>query len=148
MIQLIVTHRPRITNRPGARRRPETFRWWTKKISNEAPSLVLTDARDIRMHFVCSSFLGRPTSLQSSIIVSPSSCPCSLSVLAFSSPIRLLYIFLSFWAPFDSSAHPSRAYTYFFFFLATAWHKSSFRSTPKFRHSRLGFQRVQHVQAH
>lgn len=107
MIQLIVTHRPRDES-SNDRRRYAT----TKKISNEAPSLVLTDARDIRMYFVCSSFLGRPTSLRSSIIVSP----FFSSLFAFSSyrPPSLRLPFLSaFFDPFLWLSTLPRAYTYF-----------------------------------
>lgn len=99
------------------------------------------------MHFVCSSFLGRPTSLRSSIIVSLSSLslsrPCSPLLNSLSLFLVSISLFLcpspSFRGLFDPPAYPSHAYTYFFL---TAWHKSSSRSTPEFRHSRLGFQRA------
>lgn len=110
---------------------PEAVGDGQKDLQRSAVTCFDRRQRYIRMHFVCSSFLGRPTSLRSSIIGSSSSRPCPLSVLLLRLPFRPSSIF--FWL---THVHA------LIFFLATAWHKSSSRSTPKIRHSRLGFQRA------
>lgn len=158
MIRLIVTYRPRrrAATRRDATRRPEGGKAKIRPrrdLQRSTPSLVLTDARDIRMHFVCSSFLGRPTSLRSSIIVSPGLrlLLVRLSLGGSSHPpfrTALPFGALTSDPPPRAASRPSRARAHtLIFFLSLASlpgiNLLRARRRERFRHSRLRrFQRA------
>lgn len=132
MIRLIVTHRPRDES---PRRRPEAVRLRPKRSPTKHRHLFWQTPEIYECILFAHLFLADPLPFGP-----PSSCPLLLVLVRFQFlPFRLLSVL--FFQPPSIFWLTLRMHT-LIFFLATAWHKSSSRSTPKIRHSRLDFQRA------